>query len=301
MTVSVVLSAYNGEMYLRDQLDSIVAQTKLPDELLLINDASPDNGITESIIDEYTERYSFVVKKNNPCNLGWAKSFMEGAKETRSDIIMFSDQDDIWDARKIEKTIACFQNKDVYGVICDCINVDEELKPIQKHQNTGNLDGSKFKFDKRFIYPKGVGAAMAVRRSVIDKFYDFWNPAFGHDRYIQVILIMFYKLYYLDMPLIKHRLHGNNATGHKNFDADDRVFALQQNIHFLREISQNPMFDELEMEKRELIEKYIRFASKRAEMLMKKSIAKWAIMPAYDLDFYPTKKTWIGDLKSIIR
>ena len=78
MKTSVILSAYNGEKYLREQLDSIVNQTRKPDELIIIDDKSPDDGHTIQIIDEYCGKYSFVKKYENVRNMGWAASFMNG-------------------------------------------------------------------------------------------------------------------------------------------------------------------------------------------------------------------------------
>lgn len=299
MTSSIVLSAYKGGLYLREQLDSIVTQTVLPDELIIINDASPDNGETEHIIDDYARKYRFVKKKNNKTNLGWAESFMRGAGVAEGEIIMFSDQDDIWEQDKIEKTIKCFDDPTVNAVICDCINVDENLNILQSHQGTGKLERTKFAFDKHFIYPKGVGAAMAVRKEIIERYKDCWNPGFGHDRFIQVILMMFYSLDFLDVPLIKHRMHGDNATGHKVFDAQMRVATIEGNLKFLDEIKKYPEYSELPNGKKEILDSYYKFACHRRDMLQNKSVFQWLLMPAYDISFYPTRNTWLGDLKSI--
>ena len=299
MTLSIVLSAYNGGLFLREQLESIVAQTVLPDELILINDASPDNGETEMIINEYVQRYEFAKKKNNETNLGWALSFMKGAIEAKGDLIMFSDQDDIWDKRKIEKTVKCFDDPDVNAVICACLNVDEKLNTLKPYNGTGKLYKDWFSFDKHFIYPKGVGAAMAVRKSIIEQYKDLWNPEFGHDRFIQVILTLFFRLDYLDDALILHRMHGNNATGHKAFDTQVRIATIDGNLKFIEDVKKNQAYKYLSDGRKQIIEAYVRFAEQRKNMLMERSFFKWIIMPTYDLALYPTKNTWFGDLKSI--
>ena len=301
MNISVILSAYNGSSFLKEQLDSIVKQSRVPDELIVIDDASTDDGKTERILREYEKQYSFVRKYSNPENYGWAKSFIHGAGMANGDIIMFADQDDIWLEDKIRNTVAYFDNPKVSAVICSCVNTDENLNPLKQQKQIGNVQNGKYLFDTHFIYPKGVGAAMAIRKSIVDDYLKYWNPAFGHDRFLQVISVMFYDLYYLDKPLLLHRMHGNNATGHRSFDLNKRIEYLEGNIKLIEQLSQLPRYEMIGDKRKKIIKGYLKYAEKRKEMLRSRSVTKWMLMPIYKLSYYQTYRTWIGDYKSIMK
>lgn len=301
MTISVLMSAYKGERFIRQQLDSIVRQTRSADEFVIVDDCSPDDGATISIVEEYSKKYSYIKLYKNERNLGWASSFMNGLNYLTGDIVFFADQDDVWEVDKIERMTDLFENTRINGVISDCQNVDVNLKAINKRESTGELRTDCFPFDKHFIYPKGVGAAMALRKSFISQYKNLWVKGFGHDRFFQVVLIMFDKLYFLDLPLIKHRNHGDNATAGKSFEIEKRIRTLNGNIEFIKKIKAVGLWKNLSEDQKETIVKYYEYATTRKTMLEKKSLLRWTAMPLYNLSFYPTNKTWFGDLKCIVR
>jgi glycosyltransferase involved in cell wall biosynthesis len=110
MKISVIMSTYNGEKYIVEQLESILAQTFRPNEVLINDDRSTEG--TVDIIENF-------IKSNHLENLwkisvnkeskGCARNFIEGAMCASGDIIFFSDQDDIWDKEKIELMMEGFQ------------------------------------------------------------------------------------------------------------------------------------------------------------------------------------------------
>lgn len=302
MKTSVILSAYNGEKYLRGQLDSIVNQTRKPDELIIIDDKSPDNGRTLQIIDEYCHNYSFVKKHENARNMGWAASFMNGTTLVSDDvdIIFFCDQDDIWEHSKIEQMLALFENEKVNVVISDCKNFDDKTQSINIRANSGSLISNKFSFDNHFIDAKGVGAAMALRKGFVDKYRPYWNETIGHDRFYQIMAIMFDKLYYFDSVCIFHRFHGDNATGYRTFKIESRIRGLEGNLELISSLEGQALLQSLSVANKIIIKRYQRFATSRLTMLKRKSIWMWLKMPIYGLSFYPTRKTWIGDLRCLL-
>lgn len=303
MECSVVLSAYCGEKYLRAQLDSILNQSRSPDEIIVIDDCSPDNGVTERIIDEYAGNYPSIKKYCNPKNMGWAASFMNGIKYATKDVVFFSDQDDIWDSEKIQSMMSIMEKEKLNVLISDWQNVDENLKPLQQKQWTELLVSDRFQFGKNFIKPKGVGAAMAIRKDFMDKYYELWNPLVGHDHFYQIITVCFDTLYYLDKPLIYHRFHESNATGvaRRSFDASNRIESTKGLVQLVSDIQKSSFSKELDEDKNKILRGYIKFGNARIEMLKKKSVLKWVCMAAYGLAYYPTKNTWMGDLLSIVK
>ena len=302
MKTSVILSAYNGAKYLRKQLDSIVNQTRKPDELIIIDDKSPDDGHTIQIIDEYCHRYSFVKKHENAQNMGWAASFMNGTTLVSgdTDIIFFSDQDDIWEHSKIERLTALFEDDIVNVVITDCKNFENTNYSNGISKSSGLLVIDKFCFNKHFIEAKGVGAAMALRKSFVDKYRPLWNSTIGHDRFYQIMAVMFDKLYYYDFVTVYHRFHGDNATGYRTFKINSRIRGLEGNLELISTLEEQALLQSLSVSNKKIVERYQRFATSRLTMLKSKSLWTWLKMPLYDLSFYPTRKTWIGDLRCLI-
>lgn len=301
MRTSILMSVYKGERFIRQQLDSIINQTRPADEFIIIDDCSPDDGATIRIVEEYRLKYPYIKLYKNERNLGWASSFMRGLDYISGEIVFFADQDDVWELDKIKKMTELFDNTEINGIISNVQNVDVNLKSNNQSDHSGELLSNHFTFDKHFIYPKGVGAAMAFRRSIITQYKDLWVEGFGHDRFFQVVLIMFDKLYFLDLPLIKHRNHGDNATAGKSFEIEKRIRTLNGNIEFINKIKNVGLWAKLSEDKKQLIEKYIKYAIARKTMLEKQSILRWISMPFYDLSYYPTNKTWFGDLKGIVK
>jgi glycosyltransferase involved in cell wall biosynthesis len=108
--LSVALCTYNGTQYLQEQLDSIAAQTKLPDELVICDDRSSDN--TVEIIKLFSSKVSFPVHLHiNEINLRTIKNFEKAISLCTGDIIVLSDQDDVWKPCKTERILRCFQKK----------------------------------------------------------------------------------------------------------------------------------------------------------------------------------------------
>ena len=104
MKITILLSTYNGEKYLKEQLDSILNQTYDDWFLLIRDDYSQDN--TENIIDAYIKDHPNKIKKIKSYeNIGVVKSFEELLKTCSSEYISFCDQDDIWLPTKLEESM----------------------------------------------------------------------------------------------------------------------------------------------------------------------------------------------------
>lgn len=98
--VSIVMCTYNGEMFLRHQIDSILAQTYANIELIVADDASSDNTVT--ILEEYRRKDPRIKFLMNAVNSGYNKNFERAFSLAQSDYIAISDQDDVWEKNKIE-------------------------------------------------------------------------------------------------------------------------------------------------------------------------------------------------------
>ena len=96
--VSIAMATYNGEKYLKEQLDSIYAQTYKDIEVIVCDDCSSDK--TVEILDEYKEKYGLKYYINEK-NLGFKKNFEKAISLCSGDFIALADQDDIWIENKI--------------------------------------------------------------------------------------------------------------------------------------------------------------------------------------------------------
>ena len=105
--ISVVMCTYNGEKYIRQQLDSILKQTYPIYEIIINDDISTDG--TVDIIKEYMIRYDNIHLFVNSKRLGVHPNFMAALVKASGDYIAISDQDDIWELTKIEKQMACIK------------------------------------------------------------------------------------------------------------------------------------------------------------------------------------------------
>ena len=111
--ISLVMTTYNGSKHIRKQLESLLLQTKQPNEVLIFDDQSTDD--TVEIISEYIHAnclFNWTVVKNQN-RVGWKKNFIEGIKKASGDYIFLSDQDDIWYPEKIEKMYDAIQMQKV--------------------------------------------------------------------------------------------------------------------------------------------------------------------------------------------
>src|SRR5205823_8200339 len=123
------LATFNGERFLRQQLDSLAVQTLLPHELVISDDHSTDS--TVAILEGFAGSSPFPVRINsNEERLGFADNFLAAAARCSGDLIAFCDQDDIWSGQKLERCVAAF-GPDVVLAVHNCTVTDSDLRPTE--------------------------------------------------------------------------------------------------------------------------------------------------------------------------
>ena len=124
MKISVALCTYNGEKFLKEQLDSILNQTIAVDEIIICDDKSTDT--TLSILRDYKKKYPTIISiYENENTLKSVKNFEKAISLCTGDIIFLSDQDDIWVDIKVEKYCDYFNENAAIQVLASngyCIN-----------------------------------------------------------------------------------------------------------------------------------------------------------------------------------
>ena len=127
--IDVLMATYNGEKYLKKQIDSILNQTYQNIQLIISDDCSTDR--TREILKQYEkdDRIKIFYQEKN---LGYVRNFEFLLEKVENDLYMLSDQDDVWKKEKIEKTVEKLKNEGLDLVFGDLEVVDENLNIIYK-------------------------------------------------------------------------------------------------------------------------------------------------------------------------
>lgn len=215
--VSVAMATYNGERFLPEMLESLAAQTRVPDELVVRDDASDDG--TVDILNAFARRVPFRVEviAGGP-RLGYAQNFVSASRACRGSVIFFADQDDSWRPTKLATVTQHISQRKPMAVFHDFALIDDH----------GERIAASF-YD--LITERGVppvaalkGCSMAVTRQFVETWG--WPPPgapVSHDFWVALLSTGFGQRRNLSEPLIDHRLHDANASGWIP-DASSRVF-----------------------------------------------------------------------------
>ncbi|HIX36119.1 MAG TPA: glycosyltransferase family 2 protein [Candidatus Limosilactobacillus merdigallinarum] len=214
--VAILMSTYNGEQYLGEQIQSIVDQTYSNWHLYIRDDGSKDN--TTNIIKSYAEkddRITFFNEKKIQ-NVGVVKSFMELLDKTDADFYMFSDQDDLWLPDKIAETLQCMV-KQPYQQMPICIHSD--LKVVNERlQGTHRMNGDRVWHDFYHLMFRNcvTGCTMMINQSLkieAENARTDLSKVYMHDWWLALIASAFGKVVYLDEATLLYRQHGDNVMG----------------------------------------------------------------------------------------
>lgn len=181
MKISIVMTVYNGERYLIEQIDSFFNQSYLPDEIIISDDCSYDN--TMNLLEKYKENKSIDIKiYKNEKNLGFTKNFENAISKSTGDILFLSDQDDVWYKHKIETIVDRFKNNpNINLIIHNADLVDSNLK--KKNLSAISQVQSGFKNTDVFI----TGALTVFKKDLLNYFLPFPQNLLGHDGYIHFV------------------------------------------------------------------------------------------------------------------
>ncbi|MFE4712062.1 glycosyltransferase [Paenibacillus sp. NPDC056722] len=232
--VSIIIPVYNGGNYLHEAIDSALAQTYSNIEVIVVNDGSNDNGLTESIALSYQDKIRYVPKENG----GVATALNLGVKLMKGEYFSWLSHDDLYQPNKIEKQIKELQN---HGESTAIIYSDYHLKdektglcmPIQHHISypVDRLGESVFPVLQGLVH----GCSLLIHKShfkrvgifnedlITTQDYDLWFRMFRHQ-----------KLIYLEESLMISRLH--DLQGSKTLNCHDSE-REQLYLNFLKELT----------------------------------------------------------------
>lgn len=257
--VDILLATYNGEKYIREQIDSILNQTHTEFRLLISDDGSIDN--TRTILEEYKNKDSRIEVFFQENNLGVVKNFGFLLEKVEAKYYMFSDQDDIWKESKIEKSLKKI-NEGFDLVYSDLEVVDENLNVT--YESYWKLKGiyNKIKkynnFESLYLNNFITGCTIISKKELINTFMPLPNTSkyVLHDYWISLILSQNGKIAYVEEPLIKYRQHKNNKVGSKkksdelrSIDEIRKLFIEVKKEHFKVFIENEDKFKSEEIKK----------------------------------------------------
>ena len=205
--VSIALCTYNGEAYLREQLESIVNQSYSQLELIAIDDCSTDN--TLSILKEYEANYPFIQVFENPENLGYIRNFEKALRLCSGEFIALSDQDDIWDLHKIEKQIKAIGNH--LMIYHDSEFIDENGQLLNKKMSD-IMNLYRGDQPETFLFFNCIsGHSVFMKKALRDELLPFPN-AYFHDWWMGYVATNLGSIDCIDEPLVKYRQHHTADT-----------------------------------------------------------------------------------------
>lgn len=230
--IDILLAAYNGERFLKEQIDSILSQTYKDWHLLIRDDGSTDATI--QIIKSYAAKYPDKIRfvEDNLGNLGVGQNFGRLLELCESEYIMFCDQDDVWLPEKIEKTFSKVKEAEKSYpdtpvlVFTDLKIVDENLKVIADSLHSYHkIDPVKESLLKNLIFHSFVtGSTIMINKKLRD--ISIPVPQFSrmHDWWVALNAAKNGKIIYIPQATVLYRQHPKNVVGSKKTAMTPSVF-----------------------------------------------------------------------------
>jgi len=240
--INVILCCYQGEAYIAEQLDSILAQTYTSVEIHVFDDCSFDK--TCAIVNIYSKNFSNITLYRNSENLGFVRNFEASLKTVKEKYIALCDQDDIWDSNKLTLSMQLLQS----------LEVKYPDKPILIHSDLELIDSEGSTIESSFFTKKGLsfieekslakmighcgvmGNTILMNRNLIEKALPFPVHLKYHDYWLALINECFGKRGTIEKPLVKYRLHNTNTSNNNivanraktlPFMQDDRITTIK--------------------------------------------------------------------------
>lgn len=208
------MATYNGEKYIKEQLDSILSQLSSQDEVIISDDGSTDD--TLKIIMNYNDERIKIFHHQSKINpiYNFSKvgnvmyNFENAIKQASGDVIFLSDQDDIWCKEKVNICIKELKTNDL--VLSNFSLIDKDGNYIKEKVYEKN-PYSKSNFINLKTLPF-VGCTMAFKKEALAKVFPFPDSVWLHDLWIGLVINKYGKVSYIETPTILHRLTDNNTS-----------------------------------------------------------------------------------------
>ena len=203
--ISVCIATYNGERFIREQIDSILRQLSSDDEIIVSDDGSTDDTI--SIINSIDDKRIRIIegpRKHSP-----TLNFERAMKEAKGDYIFLADQDDVWKPNKVEVCIKWLQNYDC--VVSDAEVTDSNLNPL--YPSLYSIMQVRQGRIYNTVWKNGyTGCCMAFRRKVLNASLPFPKDIPMHDIWIGNVAAYKYNVKFISEKLVLFRRHEDTIS-----------------------------------------------------------------------------------------
>ncbi len=232
--ISVCLTSYNGESFIRQQISSILKQIGPADEIIISDDGSTDSTLT--IIDSFNDR-RIKVFKNKPVRRSSkykfhnvTLNFENCIKNAGGDFIYLADQDDIW----IDGKVAACQQSLLTNilVITDCVIINESGDVL--HHSYFQRNNSKAGILRNmFLQNAYLGCCMAFKRDLIKHILPMSKFLVPHDIWIGLLAEYYGRVDFLPQALVEYRRHGKNASPSGGRSSNSILFKVDYRLKLL--------------------------------------------------------------------
>ena len=214
--VAILMSTYNGEKYIKEQIDSLVLQKGVELDIIIRDDGSKDS--TVGILQEYVRKYSFITVLEEH-NLGVSKSFDRlcryACENNPVDYYAFCDQDDVWDDDKLVvalEKLKEFPDSEPNLYFSNLKMVDGNLDYMRNQYSPGEVRiGSPMALIQVFTY----GCTCVFNRKALEIFCAIPENNLCHDHWIYELCTYMGNVYYDENSHINYRRHDSNVSGIK--------------------------------------------------------------------------------------
>jgi glycosyltransferase involved in cell wall biosynthesis len=218
-TVQILLATYNGERFLREQLDSLFNQTFSHFTVLIRDDGSTDNSLR--IIETYQQKYpsKIIVLKDNKKNVGAAQNFGILLEHSTADYIFFCDQDDIWLPEKIEVSLKRMKLTEAGNIIKPCL-IFSDMKAIDEAGNITadsvwkqlHLNPEYFTLNRLLVQNIPHGCTMLMNKAMRILASPIPKDAILHDHWIALLAVTCGNFNFIQEPTLLLRDHAQSVT-----------------------------------------------------------------------------------------
>jgi glycosyltransferase involved in cell wall biosynthesis len=222
--VSVVMAVYNGQTYLNEAIESILNQTFIDFEFIIINDGSSDNSL--AIINSYTDKR--VICIDNFDNMGLIYSLNKGIEIANGKYIARMDADDISCVNRLMEQVDFLENNESVGVLgCNYIQFNEnsetEYLAIQNQEEIM----SNMIFNASVIHP-----SLLIRKSVLVDQLIIFNPSYKHAEDYELWSRLIFLTQFSSVPktLFKYRVHNKQVTSVHNIEQQNSANLVRESI-----------------------------------------------------------------------
>lgn len=299
LSVSIVISTYNGEKYILEQIKSIYLQKREPDEVLICDDCSTDS--TYQIIKCFIEdnKLNKWKLRRNQVNKGWRRNFVELVSDASGDLIFTCDQDDFWFENKLEIMERIMDENSKINLLVSYLEEIYDSGECKEYPKRGNGKIKKIPITPNFMNVKFPGCVYCLRGEFAKKCNCYWKETMPHDGLYWRMSMFDNSLYVIQKTLIRQKKHNDSAFT-KEANSSHTVDAKIKEIMYTRDMisgikSMIRNTNQLDAQRKQVLDRAIIWNDTRYELLNTRSI-KTAFNLLKYVRYYQTFKRYLLDL-----